>query len=99
MISYFIILSVFLFCVGLFGIYVLPRNLITMLISFELILLSINYNFLLFSVINNDLLAQFYALLILVIAAVETALGLSFIVIYYRLNFNINIDKLNRLKS
>jgi len=53
--------------------------------SIELMLLSINYNFLFFSVLLDDLQGQMFALFILAIAASESALGLALVVSYYQL--------------
>jgi len=75
------------------------RDIILILISLELILLSININFIFFSIQLDDLLGQVYALLVLTIAAAETAIGLAIVIIYYRLRGSVSIDLINLLKS
>lgn len=75
------------------------KHLIIILISLELMLLAVNINFIIFSVLLDDLLGQIYAILMLAIAAAETAIGLAILVIYYRLRGGISIDLVSLLKS
>ena len=93
------LLSSFLFTVGVFGMFLSRKHIIIILISLELVLLSININFVTFSIYLDDFLGQIYVLLILTVAAAETALGLAILVIYYRLRGGISIDLINLLKS
>jgi NADH-quinone oxidoreductase subunit K len=92
-------LSSFLFIIGVFGMFLSRKHIIIILISLELVLLSININFINFSIYLDDFLGQIYVLLILTVAAAETALGLAILVIYYRLRGGISIDLINLLKS
>lgn len=62
-------------------------------------LLSININFIIYSVLLDDILGQIYAIMLLAIAAAETAIGLAILVIYYRLRGGISIDLMCLLKS
>jgi len=62
-------------------------------------LLSININFVVYSVLLDDILGQVYAIMLLAIAAAETAIGLAILVIYYRLRGGISIDLMCLLKS
>lgn len=75
------------------------KNIIIILISLELILLSANINFVFFSILLDDLLGQIFALLILTVGAAETAIGLAILIIYYRLRGGISIDLISSLKS
>lgn len=88
-----------LFLLGLYGIFVLRKNLILVLVSIELILLAVNINFIVFSVYLDDLIGQLFALYVLTVAAAESAIGLAIIVIYYRLYGIIDINAINFLKS
>jgi len=88
-----------LFLLGLYGIFVLRKNLILVLVSIELILLAVNLNFIVFSVYLDDLMGQLFALYILTVAAAESAIGLAVIVVYYRLYGIIDINAINFLKS
>ena len=73
-----------LFLLGVWGIFLNRKNIIVMLMSIELMLLAVNFNFLVFSVYVDDLLGQVFSLFILTVAAAESAIGLSLLVIYYR---------------
>lgn len=87
----YLYISFLLFIIGLLGIFVIRKNLIIILMSIEIILLAININFIIFSVYLNDILGQVFALLILTVAAAESALGLAILVIFYRLRGVISI--------
>ncbi len=84
-IFYFQIISINLFLIGFLGSFILKRNLILILVSIELILVSIQLNFICFSYNFDDILGQVFVLYILMIAAAEVAIGLAFVIIYYRL--------------
>lgn len=75
------------------------KHIIIILISLELILLAANVNFVSSSVFLDDFVGQIYALLVLTVAASETALGLAILIVYYRLRGGISIDLINLLKS
>lgn len=98
MLSFFFF-SVALFISGSSGMFLSRQHLILILISLEIVLLSITVNFVMFSIFHDDLIGQAFALLVLAIAAAETALGLAILVVYYRLRGGIAIDLINLLKS
>lgn len=98
LISY-LYLSVILFLIGLLGIFVIRKNIIIVLMSVELLLLGININFVVFSVYLDDMLGQIFALLVLTVAAAESALGLAILVVFYRLRGVISIQDLALLKN
>lgn len=87
----------FLFCVGLFGIILNRQNIIIILMSIELLLLSINLNFLYFSIVVDDIMGQIFSLLILTVAAAEAAIGLALMILFFKLYRNISIYKINLL--
>ena len=95
----FLVLSLLFFLFGMWGIFVLRRNLILILISIELMLLSVNFNFIVFSVYLDDLVGQLFALFILTVAAAESAIGLAILVTFYRLRGVIATDYINSLKG
>lgn len=95
----YLVLVVFLFLCGITGLFLTRKYIILWLLSLELIFLSISLNFLTFSVYLDDLLGQYYVLCILVIAASESAIGLSILVIFYRLRGGISLDLINLLKG
>ena len=71
-----------LFVLGVWGIFLNRKNIIIMLMSIELMLLAVNLNFVIFSVYLDDLLGQVFSIFILTVAAAESAIGLSILVIY-----------------
>jgi NADH-quinone oxidoreductase subunit K len=81
------------------GLFLTRKHIILLLLSIELIFLSINYNFIIFSVFMDDMLGQYYALCILTVAAAESAIGLAILVIFYRLRGGISLDLVNLLKG
>lgn len=93
------ILSICLFSIGSFGMFLSRKNIIMVLICLELILLSSNINFVFSSILLDDLLGQIYALLVLTVAAAETAIGLALVITFYRLRGGISVDLINLLKS
>jgi NADH-quinone oxidoreductase subunit K len=62
-------------------------------------LLSINFNFIIFSVFLDDILGQLFALLVLTVAAAESAIGLAILVIYYRVRGTIAIEFIDLMKG
>jgi NADH-quinone oxidoreductase subunit K len=67
--------------------------------SIELMLLAINLNFIIFSIFLDDILGQLFALLILTVAAAESAIGLALLVVYYRIRGTISIEFINLMKG
>jgi NADH-quinone oxidoreductase subunit K len=94
----FLLLSLTLLAIAFLGFFV-RKHIILILICFELILLSCNINFVIFSVYLDDLLGHIYALLVLTIAAVESSLGLALIILYYRLRGGISLELICLLKG
>ena len=89
----------FLFLLGIGGIILNRRNLLLMLISVELMLLAVNLQFSLFSIALDDLLGVIFALLVLTVAAAESAIGLALLVVHYRIRGSISTDLLRLLKN
>lgn len=94
----YIIVSIFVFFIGLFGLY-RSRNVIKILMSFELMLLSVNINFVIFSSFFGDLVGQIFSLFILSVAAAEVAVGLSIVVVFYRNRYTIMLSNINEMKG
>lgn len=88
-----------LFIIGLSGIFLNRKNIIIMLMSIELMLLAINFNFVVFSVFLDDLIGQIFALLVLTVAAAESAIGLAILVVYYRARGTIAVEQINLMKG
>ena len=95
----FLFLSGFLFFLSIWGFFLTKKHLILLLIAVELMLLSVNLNLLVFSVFLEDFLGQLLALLVLTVAASESAVGLAILLVYYRLRGTIFINFINALKG
>ena len=95
----YLFVAMVLFLLGLSGIFLNRKNIIILLMSIELMLLSINFNFIIFSVFLDDILGQLFALLVLTVAAAESAIGLAILVIYYRVRGTIAIEFINLMKG
>jgi len=95
----FLIVSISLFIIGTLGIFLLKKNLIIMLMSIELMLLAINFNFIIFSTFLDDVVGQIFALFVLTVAAAESSIGLAILVVYYRLKGVISINLVNYIKG
>ena len=80
----FLIVSVFLFFIGLIGFFVNRKNILLLLLALEIMLLAVNFNLIIFSVFIDDLLGQLFMLIVLTVAAAESALGLAILIVYYR---------------
>lgn len=97
--SYFLVVSTIMFFVGIYG-FMVRRNLITMLMSVELILNSVNINFVAF---NRYLFAgktegMFYSMFIIAIAAAEAAVAIAIVINIYRHFHNIDVENVDELK-
>lgn len=95
----YITVSMTLFLLGIWGIFLNRKNIIIMLMSIELMLLAVNLNFLVFSVYLDDLIGQLFALLVLTVAAAESAIGLALLVVYYRVRGTIAVEFINLIKG
>jgi NADH-quinone oxidoreductase subunit K len=92
-INHFLILSAALFCIGLSGIFINRKNIISLLMSLELMLLSVNINFVAFSSYLNDLVGQIFAIFVLTVAGAEAAIGLAILVIYYQNKQTVSVNE------
>ena len=95
----FIIVSVTLFTIGLVGFLVNRKNILLLLLALEIMLLAVNINFVVFSVFLDDLLGQVFTLIVLTVAAAESALGLAILIVYYRVRGGIPLDTVQTLRS
>ena len=84
--------NILLFFIGLIGVILNRRNILILLMCVELLLLSLNMNFILFSVYLDDLYGQLFSFFILTIAAAESAIGLAIIIIYYRIRGSLLVN-------
>ncbi|MEZ5871948.1 MAG: NADH-quinone oxidoreductase subunit NuoK [Nitratireductor sp.] len=98
-ISHYLSVSAMLFTIGMLGIFLNKKNIIIILMSVELILLSVNLNFVAFSHALNDLMGQVFALFVLTVAAAEAAIGLAILVVFFRNRGSIAVEDVNMMKG
>ena len=99
LINHYLILSSLIFLLGVIGIFLNRKNVISILMSIELILLGVNINFIAFSYFSSDLIGQIFSLFILTVAAAEAAIGLAILVVYFRNKGTIDVKDINVLKG
>jgi NADH-quinone oxidoreductase subunit K len=97
--SHYLTVGAILFAIGFFGIFINRKNVIIMLMSIELILLSANINLIAFSSFLGDLVGQVFALIVLTVAAAEAAIGLAILVVFYRNRGSIAVEDVNVMKG
>ena len=97
--SHYLTVAAVLFTLGIFGIFLNRKNVIIILMSIELILLAVNINLVAFSVHLGDMVGQIFAMLVLTVAAAESAIGLSIIVVYFRNRGTIAVEDINLMKG
>ncbi|HKH81408.1 MAG TPA: NADH-quinone oxidoreductase subunit NuoK [Methylovirgula sp.] len=97
--GHYLVVAAILFTLGVTGIIVNRKNIIVILMSIELILLSVNINLVAFSAFLGDLTGQIYALFVLTVAAAEAAIGLAILVTYFRNRGTIAVEDINMMKG
>jgi NADH-quinone oxidoreductase subunit K len=97
--THYLTVAAILFTLGVFGIFLNRKNVIVILMSVELILLSVNINFVAFSTHLNDIVGQVFALLVLTVAAAEAAIGLAILVVFYRNRGSIAVEDVNMMRG
>ena len=98
-IDHYLYLGAILFILGVFGIFLNRKNVITILMSIELMLLSVNINLVAFSSYHNDIAGQIFTIFILTVAAAEAAIGLAILVVFFRSRGSIAVDDANSMKG
>jgi NADH:ubiquinone oxidoreductase subunit K len=98
-ITHFLIVSTLVFFIGIYG-FLTRRNLITMLMSIELILNSVNINFVVFNryLYPDQLQGHFFALFIVAIAAAEASVAIALIINIYRRFTSIEVEDVDEMK-
>ena len=98
-INHFLIFTSILFLIGICGIMINKKSIINILFSIEIMLLSVNLNFLAFAKMLQDITGHIFVIFILTIAAAEAAIGLAIIVIYYRNKGSIRVEDIHGMKG
>ena len=97
--NHYLVVAAALFFMGLVGIFLNRKNVISILMAIELVLLAVNINFVAFSSFLHDLAGQVFSLFVLTVAAAESAIGLAILVVFYRNRNSIAVDDINQMKG
>ncbi len=97
--SSYLTVAACLFSIGVIGLFLNRKNVITVLMCIELMLLAVNINFVAFSHFLQDLAGQIFVFFVLTVAASEVAVGLAILVVFYRNRRSINVDDINTLQG
>src|SRR5262249_33708106 len=97
--SHYLFVAAALFTIGVFGIFVNRKNVIIILMSIELVLLSVNINLVAFSAYLRNLEGQIFAMIVLTVAAAEAAVGLAILVTYFRNRGGIAVEDINQMRG
>ena len=81
-----------IFVLGITGVALNRKNIISIIIAVELMLLGASFNFLIISAFLDDIRGQIFSLLILTVAAAESAIGLGILVVFYQNHQTISIS-------
>ena len=95
----YLTLSAIIFSIGITGIVINRKNIIIVMMCTELLLISVNFNFIAFSHFLQDLSGQVFVFFILTVAAAEAAIGLAILVALYRNKKSISVGELNNLRN
>ena len=98
LLNQFLLLSVFLFCTGIYGVLV-RKHAVLVLMSIELMLAAVNINLVAFSAFRNSDIGQVFALFVLTIAAAEVGVGLAIVLLIYRNLQSADLDDVESLKG
>ena len=94
-----LLLATLLFCISVAGIFLNRKNVLILLMCIELMLLSVNINFIAFSHFLGDIHGQVFVFFILTVAAAESAIGLAILVVMFRNRETINVGELDNMKG
>ena len=97
--EHYLTVAAALFVIGIFGIFVNRKNVIVILMSIELMLLSVNINLVAFSAYLGDIKGQVFTLFVLTVAAAEAAIGLAILVCFFRNRGTIAVEDVASLKG
>ncbi len=97
--EHYLTLAAGLFVIGIFGLFLNRKNVIILLMSIELMLLSVSINLIAFSHFLNDMVGQVFTMFILTVAAAEAAIGLAILVSFFRNRGSIDVEDANVMKG
>ena len=97
--EHYLSLAAGLFVIGIFGLFLNRKNIIILLMSIELMLLSVNINLVAFSHFLGDSVGQVFTLFVLTVAAAEASIGLAILVSFFRNRGTIDVEDVNVMKG
>lgn len=97
--EHYLVLAALIFVIGVCGLFISKKSIITILMSIELMLLAVNINFVAFSIFLGDLVGQVFSMFILTVAAAEAAIGLAILVVFFRSRGTIHVEDISELKG
>jgi NADH-quinone oxidoreductase subunit K len=97
-IAWYLVVSAFVFCIGAAGV-LTRRNPLVILLCLELMLNAANLALIAFSRMWGNAEGQIFALIVIVVAACEVAVGLGVVVAIYRRRLPIDVDELRELQG
>jgi NADH-quinone oxidoreductase subunit K len=97
--AHFLTLAALLFTLAVAGIFLNRRNVILLLMCVELMLLAVNFNFVILSRYLDDLAGQVFVFFILTVAAAEAAIGLAILVVLFRSRRSVHVEDLDAMKG
>jgi NADH-quinone oxidoreductase subunit K len=95
----YLIVSTVLFGLSIAGLIINRKNVITLLMCIELMLLAVNTNFVAFSHFYGDIRGQVFVFFVLTVAATEAAIGLAILILLHRNRHSIDVDNMDSLKG
>ncbi|MFU8895968.1 MAG: NADH-quinone oxidoreductase subunit NuoK [Gammaproteobacteria bacterium] len=96
---HYLTLAAVLFTLAIAGIFVNRRNVILLLMCVELMLLAVNFNFIIMSRYLDDIAGQVFVFFILTVAAAEAAIGLAILVVLFRSRRSVQVEDLDMMKG
>ena len=97
--SYYLILSTIIFTISIAGIFINRKNILVLLMSLELMFLSVNFNLITLGNYLGDLTGQVFVFFVLTVVAAESAIGLAILIVCFRNKKSIDVDDLSELKG
>lgn len=98
-VQWILLLSTFLFCVGVYGV-LARRNAVIVLMAIEIMMNAVNINLVAFNAMLQEtlLMGQVFALFVITIAAAELGVGLAIVILVYRNRTTVSIDEVSLMK-
>ncbi|NGX16414.1 NADH-quinone oxidoreductase subunit NuoK [Wenzhouxiangella sp. XN24] len=96
---HYLTLAAILFTLSIAGIFINRRNVILLLMCVELMLLAVNFNFIIMSRFLDDIAGQVFVFFILTVAAAEAAIGLAILVVLFRSRRSVQVDDMDSMKG